>query len=531
MLDLLIRGGRVVDGTGNPWFWADVGVQGDRIVAIERNLAADACSVIDAAGQVVAPGFVDMHTHSEYTILAHPENEAKIRQGITTECIGQVVSPGPLRGTAIDEARSLLSALDLRLDWNSLAGYFDRLDRAGIAQNICSYVSYATIRKGVLGDTDRRPTSDELEGMKDLLLRGMEQGALGLVANLYNSDAIYATTDELVELAGLAGRCGGIFCVGLRDEATGVLEALGEAIEIGRRARVPVEILHMKLAGRDSWGRSEQYVDMIERARAEGVDVTGNQYPYTAADLPLFAVLPHWVRAGGMQHVARRLGEPEVRSRLRREFGEPWAGQFNWVRSAGGWSGVVLEDVPPGGDERHVGRSLHEVAESAGQDPADIALDVIVAGIGSDTVPRMIVHAMSEDDVATLVRRPWAGVCSDSGGEPGQGKRHPRVYGTFPTVLGEYSRDRGLFSLEEGVRKATYHAARRLGLRERGMVQRGWYADLVVFDPDTIRPESTYERPDRFPTGIDWVVVNGQAVVDPDGVNGARPGRALRRAC
>lgn len=513
--DVLIIGARVVDGTGNPWYFGDVAIRGDRIADVAPRLPREgAARIIEARGLVVSPGFIDMLGHSEHSILRNPTAVSKVTQGITSEITGEVSSawPSTVAGEEEDGAER---------QWNSLGEYFDHLERTGVAINLGTFLGAASIRRAVMGDASRAPTAEELAAMGELIEQGMRDGAMGLSAGLIYPPSTWFTQQELTTLARHAAAYGGGYATHMRSESDSLLDAVREALRIGAGAGTWVQIHHLKAAQERNWGRIRDAVALVDSARAAGLDVTVDMYPYTAAGTGLDAILPPWVQAGGTDSMIARLRDPAVRERLRdpREQGE-WGSRDRP-------EGVFVSGVGVDSLEIYAGKTLVEIGEMRGQDPWEAAFDLIV---GSGGRASALYFAMSEEDVAYGLRQPWVSIGQDAGARtptPG-GRGHPRAFGTFPRVLRKYVREDSVLTLEDAVRKMTSLAAQRVGLADRGVLKRGMYADVVVFDPATVRDEATFTDPQRTATGIRWVFVNGVAVVDDGRLTGATPGRALR---
>jgi dihydroorotase/N-acyl-D-amino-acid deacylase len=499
--DLLIKGGRVVDGTGAPWVKADVAVEGDTIVAVGPHLEGPARRTVDAAGQVVAPGFIDIHTHARRGIFEVPTAENYVRQGVTTLVEGQDGS-SPL----------------------PLGAFLSRVAALRPAVNFASLVGHGSIRETVMGSEDRAPSAAELARMQELVREAMRDGAFGLSTGLFYVPGTFARTDEVVALARAAGELGGIHVSHARDEAAGVVAGVAETIAIGEEGRLPTQVTHHKLIGRASWGRSVETLRLLDEARRRGVDATVDQYPYTASSTSLAAALfPAWALEGGAAAVRVRLASPDARTRIR----EVVVGKIRNERGGGDPANIRLAACAF--DPSLEGKTLSGILAERGKDAtvenaADLALEVVERGGASG-----VFHAIAEEDVERILASPLTMVASD-GEIPvfGRGAPHPRSYGTFARVLGLYVRERGLLTLEEGVRKATSFPAARLGLPDRGLVRPGMKADLVVFDPATIRDRATFEKPHQYAEGVSLVVVNGEVVLDGDRMTVARPGRVLR---
>ncbi len=528
--DLLIVGGRLVDGSGNPWTREDLAVRGDRLVARGRLAGAPARRVIDATGLVVAPGFIDMLGQSEFNLLVDSSAESKIRQGITTEITGEGGSPAPQNSKTLEDIDPFVARFHLEIDWQDFDGYFARLERQGTAINLGSYVGATQVRQAVLGSENRAPSATELVEMQRLVKEAMEQGALGLSSSLVYAPANYARTDELVALARVAAAHGGLYASHMRGEGRGIFAALDEAFTIAREARIPVEIFHLKLAGKDMWGRMGELVSRIEAARAAGLDVAADQYPYVAGATSLSASVPPWAHAGGREDLLNRLRDPKTRTRLRREISQPGEGWENFCWMAGGAEGVLISSVNHPELKSYEGKRLSEVARERGEDPLEALFDVLLA---DQAQTGAIYFLMSEEDVQQALKQPWVSIGTDYPAVRTEGplstwRPHPRAYGSFPRILGRYVHDQNLLRLEEAVRKMTSLAAQRVGLRDRGLLLPGFYADIVVFDPEGVRDLATFEAPAQYSTGVHYVIVNGQPVLDAGQLTAARPGRVLR---
>src|SRR5215467_6370108 len=528
--DVIIRGGHVIDGAGNPWIKADVGIRGGRIVRIGRLDSAQASRVIDAKGQVVTPGFIDMHTHSEYPLLYDGDAQSKIRQGVTTEVVGEATSPGPIEGPAVGQAKEMLRRYNVDLTWNNLDGYFQRLLKTGMSVNLASYVSSCQVRFDVIGYENRPPTADELEKMRKLVASAMEQGAFGLT-NALEATCGYAKRDELIELAKVVSRYGGIYATHVRGEGDSVLDAVSEAIEIGEKANVPVEIFHLKVAGKNNWGRMPEVVALIDSARARGVDINANQYPYIAANHPMLPLLPPWALDGGVDKTMERLRDPQLRARMKQEIEEGLPGwNDNKVRQSGGWQGVVIGGTQTEKNAPLAGKTLEELGRIRNKDSANAFFDLLLEEHGQ---VMCILFVMNEKDVQAALREHWVDIASDGSslsteGLLAAGHPHPRNYGTFPRILGHYVRDEKVLTLEDAVRRMTSLSAQRLGLKDRGLLREGYWADIVVIDPNRLSDKATFTNPKQYPEGINYVLVNGRVVIDQGNHTGGRPGMALR---
>jgi N-acyl-D-amino-acid deacylase len=528
--DLVIANGRVVDGTGAPWFRADVGIVGDRIAAIGNLSRATAATRIDAAGQVVAPGFIDLLGQSEFNVLVDSRAASKITQGITTEITGEGVSIAPVNDQMLADRTATYNFFKVVQDWRTLAEYFARLERSTAAINVGTFVGSGGLRDYVIGKADRPATADEITKMQELVATAMRDGALGVSSSLQYIPNRFASTDELVALARIAAEHGGIYITHQRSEGNRVMESLDEVIAIAERADIPAEIWHLKTAYKANWGKMPEAIRKIEAARARGLRVSANIYPYDRASNGLDACLPVWVREGGTAAMLARLKDPAVRARVKREMDDPNAPFENQWYGSGGAAGVMLSSVLDPSLRQYEGMHFAAIGKAMGKDPRDAAIDLVIADKAESSV---IISIMREDDVVTAMRTPWVSFDTDSAaraedGPLSESKSHPRAWGTFTRVLGKYVRDDRILTLEEAVRKATSQAAVRVGLLDRGVLRPGMAADLVVFDPATVKDEATFAQPNQYSTGMRHVFVNGQAVVADGAITAARPGQALR---
>jgi dihydroorotase/N-acyl-D-amino-acid deacylase len=530
--DVLISGGRIVDGTGGPWYRADVGLTGDRIVAIGDLSGGSAKTRIDATQLVVAPGFIDMLGQSEFNVLVDNRAASKITQGVTTEVTGEGSSIAPVTDRMLEEAAASYKHYGVVADWRTLGEYFRRLDeRTHPAINVATFVGAGGVRDYVIGREDRRATPAELEQMKALVVRAMEDGALGLSSSLQYVPDRFASTDELVELARVARQYGGIYITHQRSEGLRIFESLDEVFAIAERANIAAEIYHLKTAYKPSWGKMPEVLRRIEAARARGLDITADQYPYTRASNNLDACLPVWVREGGADKMVARLKDPAQRERIRREMADATATSWeNQWAGAGGGSGILVTAVLNPELKKYEGMTVDEVGKQMGKDPRDALMDVVIADHGESAC---ITSIMNEDDVRTALRSPLVSVGTDSGakaidGPMSESKSHPRGWGSFPRILGRYVRDEHLLRLEDAIRKMTSQPAARVHLDDRGILRPGMAADITVFDPATIRDLATFEQPAQYSIGVKYVLVNGRAVIFDGQITSERPGRALR---
>ncbi len=528
--DVVITNGRVIDGTGSPWYAADVGIRAGRIAAIGRLGDAPAKRRIDAAGRVVAPGFIDMLGQSELTILVDPRLPSKIFQGITTEITGEGESVAPLAGFRRAELQPSLDHLGVTADWSDFAGYFRRLERQGIGINLASYVGATTVRAIVIGGDDRPPTAAELARMRALVRTAMQQGAVGVSTSLEYAPAPYASTEELVALASEAAPFGGIYATHMRSEGDGITAALEETFRIGREAHIPVEIWHLKVAGKANWGRMGDVVARINAARAAGIDVAADTYAYPAWFNEMSAFVPPWAHDGGTARLVERLKDPASRARIRKDLLTPSADWDNEWSEIEGPEAILIGVANNPALKSLQGKTLKEIAAARGTDPIDTLLDILVEDNGQTYCA---VFGMNEADIALALVQPWTSVNNDSSGTSTEGvlgaeHPHPRAYGTFPRILRKYVREEHRLTLEDAIRKFSALPAGRMRLVDRGLIKLGMWADVVVFDPDTITDRSTFAAPNQLASGMQWVLVNGVPVIDAGQATGARPGKVLR---
>jgi dihydroorotase/N-acyl-D-amino-acid deacylase len=526
--DLVFEGGRVVDGTGAPWFRADVGVVGDRIAAVGDLAKAPARRRIDTRGLVVAPGFIDMMGQSEYNVLVDNRAASKITQGITTEITGEGSAIAPTNARMIAEGKDTWARYGVTPSWTTLAGYWQAFRRARPAINLGTFVGAGGIRNLVIGEDDRPATAGELEAMKAAVARAMEEGALGLSTSLIYVPDRYASTEEIIALAQVAAGYGGSYITHQRDEGDdgpiGLDASMDEVFRIAREARVPAEIYHLKTSGRRNWGRMGAVLRRIEAARAAGLDLSADQYPWTASSNNLDASLPAWVREGGREKLVARLRDPEARARTRADF---LKANPEWTD--GGAATILITSVLDPTLKRYEGKTLEDIGREEGKDPLDALIDIVIADRANTG---RVTFSMSEDDVRAALAHPLVSMCTDSSAEAEDGifseeKSHPRAWGSTARILGKYVREEKLLSLEEAIRKMTSLPASRMRLHDRGILRPGMAADLVAFNPDTVRERSTYADPLHYSEGIPYVAVNGQLVVDGGRITDARPGRPL----
>ncbi len=528
--DLLFAGGRVVDGTGAPWFRADVCVSGDRIAAVGPALNAAAKRRIDASRLVIAPGFIDMMGQSEYRLLVDSRGASKITQGITTEITGEGGSIAPLNARMLEAGRESYEHYGYTPSFTTLAGYFDEWTKRGSALNLGTFVGAGGVRNLVIGEDDRPPTPAELDLMKKTVAQAMEEGALGVSTSLIYVPDHFASTEEIIALAKVAASYGGSYITHQRDEGDdnggGLDASMDEVFRIAREAGIPAEIYHLKASGKDNWGRMKSMLQRIEDARAAGLDVSADQYPWAASSNGLDASLPFWVREGGAEKMVGRLQDPKQRARAREDFLKLPENK-DWPEGA---ARILITSVINQALKKDEGQTIAQLATSEGKDPIDVIFDLVIADRGATA---RVSFSMNEDDVRLALRHPFVSFCTDSGASAEDGifskeKSHPRAFGSASRILGYYVRDQKVLSLEEAVRKMTSLPAARMHLQDRGIVRAGLAADLVAFDPETVDSRATYADPLHYSAGIPYVAVNGQLVVDGGTITSARPGRALR---
>ena len=521
MFDLLIKDGKIVDGSGNPWYRGDIAIENGLISKIGR-IQAKTKEYINADGLVVSPGFIDVHSHSDLVLITEPEARIKIMQGITTEIIGQDgLGEAPIRQDVTAMWRRYLSGLngDPKIDWSwkSFGDYLDLLELSKPAVNIGSLVGHGNLRLLAMGMENRKPTSAELEEMKTFLAESMDQGGLGLSTGLIYSPCAYSDTKELIELCKIAAKRGGIFVVHMRNEGDRLLESIHEVVSVGKGSGIPVHISHFKTNGRSNWGRAPLALATVEEARLQGVDVTFDQYPYTAGSTFLGSLLPPWAHEGGVDNLLTRLKDGETRKKL--------ASYLNKEGDEGSkneWDRILLTNVQTGGNKRFEGKYISEISENLQKTPAETVLDIVFEEENAATMANFTMH---EDDVRTFMRSFLQMVCSDG---IVLGNPHPRAYGSFPRVVGLYVREEVL-RLEEAIRKMTGYPAQRFGLYERGILRPGMAADITIFDAEKIEDTATFENPIQYPRGIEYVIVNGKVTVEKGRHTGMRAGKILKR--
>ena len=528
--DLLIKNGRIVDGSGRAAYTADLAIKGDRIVRIGNLSNATATRTIDARGLVVAPGFIDMLGQSETYLLIDPRAMSKVMMGITTEITGEGESIAPINERQIKEQQDFLKRFNLTIDWRTLDEYFKRLEKQGSGVNLGTFVGATQVREYVIGYDDRAPTAQELEDMKKLVADAMRDGALGLSSSLQYVPARFAKTDELIELAKVAKQHGGIYATHQRSEGHTIDASLDEVFEIAQKAQIPVEIWHLKTAYKKNWGRMPNVLASIMQARNRGLDITADIYPYIAGSTALSASLPPWAQEGGVEKMLARLRDPQTRQRLKEEISEDQTEWENIYLGSGGPSGVLIGAVVNRELESLQGKRISEIAAEQKKDPLDTVFDLILSDKGQTGA---IYFMMSELDMRAAMQAPFVSFCTDSGSRATDGplagsKSHPRGWGSYPRILGRYVREEKLLSLETAIHKMTGAPAARVGLRDRGLIRQGMFADITIFDPAKVIDRATFESPNQYPIGIEYVLVNGTISVDKGQRTSALAGRAIR---
>jgi N-acyl-D-amino-acid deacylase len=526
--DVVILNGKIFDGTGNPWYLADVGIRGDRIAAIGKLGQAPARKVIDAARLAVSPGFIDMLGQSEGSLLIDNRAVSKLSQGITSEITGEGGSIAPQTDLTLKALAPSLEPYHLKVDWTDLRGYFRRLEKQGTPINLGTYVGLAQVREAVIGDDNRAPSPAEMEKMKALVAQAMQQGAMGVSTALIYPPGHYAKTEELIELARVAAQYGGIYASHMRSEGKSEVAAIDEALRIGREAGIPVEIFHLKVVGKPRWGNMPKIVAKIQAARDAGQDVRADMYPYVAGGTALISALPPWIADGGMDKALQRLRDPATRVRVKAELAEEHADWENLYMGSGA-DGVMLSSVVNKNLKPLTGRTIAQIAKEQNKDPLDALFDLVLADQGQASALYFIA---SEDDLQFGLKQPFTSIGLDAGEMPLDGPlyephAHPRTFGSMPRFLGHYVRDLKLMPLEQAIRKITSMPAQREHLNGRGMIQEGFFADITIFDPAAILDKATYAEPTQLSVGVKYVFVNGQLTWADGKLTGANAGRAL----
>ena len=528
--DIVITNGHISDGTGSPWYSGDLGIWDGKIVAIGNLAAAPRKRTIDARGMVVAPGFIDMLGQSELTILVDPRLPSKVFQGITTEITGEGGSAAPLNDAMIQADRSSYEHLKITPDWRTLRQYFVRLEKQGMGINLATYIGATQVRRMVLGDADLQPTAQQLEQMKALVRDAMKDGAVGVSTSLEYAPAPYAKTEELIALAGEASKFGGIYATHMRNEGDAVLTAIDETLRIGREAHIPVEIWHIKVAGKNNWGHMPDVVAKINSARSHGMDITADTYAYTAWFNSMSAFIPPWAHDGGDAKLIDRLKDPATRARIRKDMLTPSKEWDNEWQEIPGPEAVMIGVVQNPKLMPMQGKRLTEVAKIWNKDPMDALFDLLIE---DNAFTNVAVFGMSEPDVVLALQQPWVAIDNDSSGASpegilGQEHPHPRAYGTFPRILRKYVREEKKLTLEDAIRKFSALPAQRMRLADRGVLKAGMWADVVIFDPASVRDMADFENPNQLSQGMEFVLVNGVPVIEQGKMTGALPGKVLR---
>lgn len=527
--DILILNGRIIDGTGNPWFRSDVGIRGEKIAAVGMLRGATARRTIDAEGNIVSPGFIDMLGQSELMLLVDNRALSKISQGITTEVTGEGESAAPVNERILAEWKPFMDKYGVKVDWKDFDGYFRRLEQHKTAVNLATFVGATQLREYVIGFENREPTQQELEQMKELVRQAMQQGALGLSTSLVYAPAVYAKTSELIALAKVAAEFGGIYATHIRDESDKAIQAILEAGDIGREANIPVQIWHLKVSGKRNWGKMPEIIKQINLLRKGGVDMTADLYPYVAGATGLSATMPGWALEGGSAQLLERLKDPMVRGNIRAQLESEKFDRQNFYRDSGP-EGILISNISNPNLKHYEGRRLSEIAAEQKKHPTEALFDLLVADSARTGA---IFFMMNEEDVKIALAQPWTSFNTDYNGVAmdgplSTGKPHPRAYGAFPRILGKYVREETLMPLEEAIRKMTSLAANRVGLKERGILKPGFYADVVIFDPAKVTDKATFDNPHQYSEGIKLVMVNGQPVWENGKFTGNLPGKVLR---
>lgn len=521
--DIVVRNGRIIDGAGSPWFKGDICIKGERISVVGGPGRFEADREIDAKGRIVCPGFIDVHTHSDTSFLANPKADSKILQGVTTEIVGNC---GSSAAPVTEFGKSFFSKryedVGVDWDWTTVAEYLQRFETKGLPLNVGTLIGHGTIRASVMGFEAREPTNQELESMRSLVESGMRDGAFGLSTGLKYAPGCYAKRDEIVELCKVVHRYGGIYSTHIRNQGDFLIESIDEAIEIGRRSDVPVQISHLKVKGRNNWGKAGNMLRIIDEARGSGVDVTFDQYPYRAGSTGAFAITPSWAREGGTERFLERLKHPEQRKRIEAGITE----QEDWTGS----EKIVIAEFDP--DSSYEGKSLYEIGGLLNKAPESVMCDLLLEADGRVSV---ILFFGWEEDVRDIMTHHAMMVGSDGSslapyGVLGRGKPHPRSYGCFPRFLGRYVLQERLLSAEDGIRRMTSFPARRYGLTDRGILAADMFADIVILDPERVMDVATYEDPHRYSKGVEYVLVNGTIAVEDGKFTGQLAGKASRHS-
>jgi len=530
--DLVIRNGHIIDGTGSPWYSGDIGIRQGKIAGIGNLAGAPAKRTIEARGMVVAPGFIDMLGQSELTILVNPHLPSKIYQGITTEITGEGSSIAPENDALLKADRLGYEHYGIQPTWRTFRDYFARLEKQGMGINLASYVGATQVRRMVLGDEDRAPNATELDRMRALVREAMRDGAVGVSTSLQYAPAPYATTEELIALASEAAKFGGVYATHMRSEADAIIPALDEAIRIGREGGLPVEIWHLKVAGKANWGRMPEVIAHIQKARDSGLDIAADTYAYPAGFNTFSAIIPPWAHDGGDAKLIERLKDPATRARIRKEMETPGGKWENEWQEVTGPESILVGAVQNPKLLPLQGQTIAQIAKLWGKDPIDTVFDLLIE---DEAFTEVALFMMSEPDIAFALQQPWVSICNDSEGTApdgilGKEHPHPRAYGTFPRILRKYVREEKKLTIEDAIRKFSALPAQRMRLADRGVLKEGMWADVVVFDPATVRDVATFEKPNQLSEGMRFVLVNGVPVISDGKMTDALPGKVLRGA-
>jgi N-acyl-D-amino-acid deacylase len=528
--DILITHGRIMDGTGSPWYSGDLGILNGKIAGIGDLANASARRIIDAHGKIVAPGFIDMLGQSELAVLIDPRLPSKVFQGITTQITGEGGSVAPLNEACVQADRDYYAHYQVTPDWRTLRQYFARIEKQGLGMNLATFVGATQVRRIVLGDEDKQPTAEQLKQMRELVRQAMLDGAVGVSTSLIYPPAPYAKTEELIALASEASRLGGVYATHMRTEGNGILAALDETVRISREANIPVEIWHLKVAGKQNWGRMPEVIAKINAARKQGVDLAADTYAYTAWGNGLASFIPPWAHDGGDVKMIARLKDPATRARIRKDMLTPSNDWENEWLDLPGPDAILIGIVQNPKLLPLQGKTLAQIAAVQKKDPLDALFDLLVE---DNAFTQVISFGMSEPDVVLALQQPWVSIDNDyEGTSPdgplGKDYAHPRAYGTFPRILRKYVREEKKLTLEDAIRKFAALPAQRMRLADRGVLKIGLWADIVIFDPDTIRDLATFEHPNQLSQGMDYVLVNGVPVIEQGKLTGALPGKILR---
>lgn len=525
IFDLLIKNGYLINGTGNPWFRADIGVKDGKIKSIKRKISERARKIIDAKSLVVSPGFIDVHAHDDLVFFDDPFDKPKLKQGVTTVVCGNCgISPAPLNKKTLDYLKSYVSSLGRKVDftWSRYGEFLDELKKIEIGINVAGMVGHGTLRIAVMGMKNIAPTKEELAKMKKLLAQSLEEGAIGMSTGLIYPPGEYAKTEELIELCKILTEYGGIYTTHLRNEGDRLLEAIDEAIRIAKESGVPIELSHHKVTGRKNWGLVLYSLEKIRNVKEKGIDITVDAYPYSASNTSLNALVPPWVLAGGEQHFLERLKDKKTRKMIKKEIEE----KTDWDNSikGSGWDNIVLSFSPK--YKQFEGKTLRKISEIWNKDPYDALFDILLVETSEALVN---IFEMDDKDMERVITCPYVSIVTDALPDIEVDRPHPRGYGSFPRVLGRYVRDRGLITIEEAVRKMTSLPAQTFGFEKKGLLKEDFDADIIIFDPKSIIDRATYDNPKQFPEGLKCVIVNGQIAIEKGAITGIKSGKVIRK--